>query len=259
MKALGSLDLNIKAAVIDDERLARLRLSRLLAGIGIDVIEEGKSGKDAIALANNPDVDLLLLDINMPEMSGIQAAESIAELGDSAPSIIFCTAYAEHAVDAFATQAVAYLLKPVSQEALVKAIGKATQLNRLQQLNFHSNEAVKAKVLTTEGGAKQTLEFDEILYFYSEEKLVFAKLLDGASVHVDKTLKQLETDYENYILRVHRATLVNRSMMRRLYRDSAGCTKLQLGNLHAATELDDDSVLVSRRHTAVVKKCFEEV
>ena len=117
--------MTIKAVAIDDEPLARARLVRLLTMQGVDVIAQGENGQQAIDLVfENDDVDILFIDINMPIKTGLQAVNDICSTHLDPPAIVFCTAYDEYALDAFKTNAVAYLLKPIQAEDIANAIDK---------------------------------------------------------------------------------------------------------------------------------------
>ena len=108
--------------LIDDEPLARSRLKRLLEDIGdCEILAEGGSGEDAIRLAEALRPDMVLLDIRMPGLDGLQAAHKIHQL-DPKPVVVFCTAYDEHALTAFDEDAVDYLVKPVRRNRLEKAL-----------------------------------------------------------------------------------------------------------------------------------------
>ena len=115
----------LKILIVDDEAPARRRLRELLAEVeNIQIIGEASNGREALASIDDIRPDLLLLDIRMPEMDGIEAAEHMQKLGQP-PAIVFTTAYDAHALEAFDKNAVDYLLKPIRLERLQKAIQKA--------------------------------------------------------------------------------------------------------------------------------------
>src|SRR5262249_8310088 len=118
----GDLDA-LRVLIADDERLARQRLRRLLSDIpGIEIAGEAERGEAVVEASREGEIDVLLLDIAMPGMSGVEA---IRLLPEPAPYVIFCTAHAEHAVSAFEVGAVDYLLKPVDAARLGVAIERA--------------------------------------------------------------------------------------------------------------------------------------
>ncbi|MFM7275804.1 MAG: LytR/AlgR family response regulator transcription factor, partial [Gammaproteobacteria bacterium] len=122
----------MKVLIVDDEPLARERLRRLLAGhVAPEACREAANGREAIALARAFEPDLVLLDIRMPGMDGIEAARHlVAE--EHPPAIVFCTAFEEYAIAAFESRAVAYLLKPVQREKLDAALAAAHATSRHQ-------------------------------------------------------------------------------------------------------------------------------
>jgi two-component system LytT family response regulator len=115
----------LRILIVDDEQLARRRLARLLEGLpGVEVAGECEDGQAALALLKAPDadVDLVLLDIRMPGLSGLELA---ALLGDDGPYVVFTTAYGDHAIEAFDLGAVDYLLKPIEAVRLHRALERA--------------------------------------------------------------------------------------------------------------------------------------
>ena len=116
----------LRVVIADDEPLARLRMRRLLGGIaGVTVVGECASGIEVMKLLPDCDCDLLFLDIQMPGADGFQALEHVVE---RPRAVVFTTAYAEHAVRAFEVQAVDYLLKPVSEERLQRAVERVQRM-----------------------------------------------------------------------------------------------------------------------------------
>ena len=118
--------MNVRALVVDDERLARNRLKRLLADLQVDVVAEGQDGNQAVELVNTGEIDIVFMDINMPNLNGLEAARLISETMSEPPAIVFCTAYDEYAVKAFDTSAVAYLLKPINTADLQRVLEQAS-------------------------------------------------------------------------------------------------------------------------------------
>jgi len=114
-----------KVMIVDDERLARLELKRLLTKFDhVDVVAEANSAKQALMLMNTMAIDLVFIDIQMPHMTGLELAQTFA----NNIKFVFCTAFNEHAVDAFALNAIDYLVKPVNPERLKQCLDKITKL-----------------------------------------------------------------------------------------------------------------------------------
>jgi len=120
-----------KVMIVDDERLARLELKRLLTKFDhIDVVAEANSAKQALMLMNTMAIDIVFIDIQMPHMTGLELAQTFA----NNIKFVFCTAFNEHAVDAFALNAIDYLVKPVNPERLKQCLDKITKLKHQLQL-----------------------------------------------------------------------------------------------------------------------------
>ena len=155
----------MKILVVDDEALARERLCHLLAEIGppYEVVGEAGNGKEALEKNAALAVDLVLMDIRMPGMDGLQAAARLAE-DETPPAVIFTTANEEHALQAFEGSAVDYLLKPVRIERLHKALERAHSLNRAQlQTLEQAQEPMPEYICAHFRGGIQRIPLDEII------------------------------------------------------------------------------------------------
>jgi two-component system response regulator AlgR len=236
------------AAVVDDEPLARIRLKRLLEMRDVQVVAEGENGVQAIEIIRQHRIDILFIDINMPVMNGLDAVREIDSLDENGPAVVFCTAYDEYAIDAFRTNAIAYLLKPFDVEELQAVLHKAKRVSRLQLGHLRDSQTFEKALTIHHHGVLKNIPISEIVYFYSNDKNVFAVFKDGLEVLVDKTLMQLETELEEDVIRIHRGYLVNRREISILFRHE-NQSKIELESL-------DRSLVVSRRHLAQVKQCF---
>lgn len=243
----------IRTLIVDDEPLARSRLKRLLSNVlDVDIVAMGENGQQAIDLARLHSLDLILMDINMPHKNGLQAAREIVEQSAQAPAIIFCTAYDEFALEAFDAHAASYLLKPVDQDQLDKAVQKAASLSQLQLRRLMENSAVQSSstIAIQHGGFIENHAVEQILYFRAEAKHVVASIIDDGEIVVHRTLKELESELDTYFVRVHRNTLINRQQIQKLMRNKKGQTTIQLNGV-------DEPIIVSRRHLSEVKRCFK--
>lgn len=245
-------DANSRSVLIaDDEPLARERIRRLVDGLpGYQVCGEASDGEEVLAQIARLAPDILLLDIRMPGMDGMEAAEHIARL-EAPPAIIFCTAYDHYAIQAFDVHAVAYLLKPVRREALADALNRAGRVNRVQL------QALKAKdVGTDEQLAVRThrgtelIDIRGILYCEADQKYVTIHHVRGETV-TDYTLKELENTYPQHLLRIHRHTLVGVRFIQALLRGRDGQNAIVLTDNYG-------QLPVSRRHTASVRQWLKE-
>lgn len=242
--------MTITALVVDDEPLARSRLTRLLSDLKVDVVAQGANGNQALELVNKYAVDMLFIDINMPIKNGLDAALEISKTLEHPPSIVFCTAYDEYAVEAFKSNASSYLLKPVSKADLVNVISSAAKVNQLQFNQLTSSENAR---LTVSVGINQTVEnvdVAKIIYFRVLNKNVYAFISQRGEVLVDYSLKELESRLGRIFIRCHRNALLNTAYLDKLMRNPAGKTYVQVVG-------PEKKFAVSRRHLAEVKKCFQ--
>ena len=235
---------------MDDEPLARSRLKRQLLALDIEVVAEGCNGQDAIDLVLNNEVELLFIDIQMPVKDGLQAVKEIEQKLSALPAIIYCTAHDEYALQAFSTNAVAYLLKPANSEDIEAAIKKAATVTKLQVDEFNTQSTPEAMLTIHYRGAVQKTPISEFSYFNSVDKSVFANLLTGEQILVDHTLKGLQQQFGDQLIRIHRSMLVNTSHVYRLTKDDSGSVYIELLS-------GGDGLKVSRRHVTEVKKCFD--
>lgn len=236
----------MKILVVDDEPLARERLLRLVARLRPDAdCLEASDGEAALQLARQHLPELILLDIRMPGLGGIEVAAALAEL-EAPPAIVFCTAYDEYALQAFQQQAVAYLLKPVREADLEKALLTAGKVNRLQlaELNSLGSGDIELISSQTHRGVA-TLPLKDIRCFVAEHKYVTAHT-PASQLVLQQSLRDLEEIYGDRFLRVHRNTLVATAHIQRLEKSDEGSWCVVLGGM-------DDKPIISRRHLSEVK------
>jgi len=130
--------------IVDDEPPARERLASLLAEIGdVLLVGEGGSGREALELTMDLSPDVVLLDVRMPDMDGLEAAQRIATMSEP-PAVIFTTAYDEYAINAFEAQAAGYLVKPIRKDKLAAALAACRRLTRPQLSNAESASPASA-------------------------------------------------------------------------------------------------------------------
>ncbi len=237
--------------IADDEPLARERIRRLVEAIpGYRVCGEAADGDSTLRQVAELEPDILLLDIRMPGMDGMEAASRLSQLPNP-PALIFCTAYDHYAIQAFDVQAIAYLLKPVRREALADALTRAGRVNRvqLQTLNGQAGHQAEQLAVRTHRGTV-LIDLSEILYCEADQKYVTIHHTRGDTV-CDYTLKELETSYPEFLLRTHRHTLVGLRFIEGLRRTPDG---------HNLIHLKDNrgELPVSRRHASSVRQWLQE-
>lgn len=245
--------------IVDDEPLARERLARLLAQIpGCRVLEPAAcNGEEALLLIDSLKPDVVLLDIRMPGMDGLQVAAKLCER-DAPPAVIFCTAHDEFALEAFQVSAVGYLVKPVRPEALAEALKKAERPNRVQLA------ALTRPVQDVQGGGPRShisartrkgielIPLEQVIFFIADHKYVTLRHPQG-EVLLDEPLKALEDEFGDRFVRIHRNALVARERIERLQRTALGHFQLYLRGLNG------EPLTVSRRHVAGVRKLMNKL
>ena len=195
--------------IVDDEPPARSRLRQLITDIGEwQIAGEAAHGRQALDLCQRLDPDVVLLDIRMPEMDGIEVAQHLTTL-EHGPAVIFTTAYSDYAIQAFDAQAIGYLVKPVRRERLERALEQAARLSRqeMDALAAASGAVRRTRICIRTVKGLRLVPVSEILYFQADHKYVTLVLADGEEV-TDETLKGLETEFPEDFIRIHRNTLV---------------------------------------------------
>jgi len=236
----------VKFLVVDDETLARQRLLRLLGKLQPDgVCQEAASGEQALELLKRLQPDVVLLDIRMPGMDGIAVAEKLEEL-EQPPAVVFCTAYDEYALEALQHEAVAYLLKPVREADLEKALASAGRVNRVQLAAMREDEG-RTQVSSQGHRGVESLPVDDIRCFIAGQKYVTAHAPERELLLPD-TLKDLEQEFGQQFIRVHRNALVSLQHVVRLTREEGGWVVELSGT--------DQRPAVSRRHLSEVKEAL---
>lgn len=240
--------------IVDDEALARQRLVRMLENMeGYRVVAEADSAEAAIAAIAEQDPDVVLLDVRMPGEDGLVAARQIAALDDP-PAVVFCTAFDEYALDAFGTQAVGYLLKPVRAEQLLEVLEKARKPNKLQRAAAQDSaleEPSRNHISARTRRGLELIPLDEVRYFVADQKYVTVHHLKGEHL-LDETLKDLEQEFGARLLRIHRNTLVSAPHIQALERSPQGQYQVRLADT-------DHRPQVSRRHASALKEVLSRL
>ena len=204
--------------IVDDEPPARARLRQLLADVGgWQVAGEAAHGRQALDLCHSLDPDVVLLDIRMPGMDGIEVARHLLSLAHP-PAVIFTTAYSDYAIQAFEAQAIGYLVKPVRRERLERALQQAARLSRGGMAAVAAAtgpEGRRSHICVRKAKGLRLVPVGEILGFQADQKYVTLLLADGEEVS-DETLKELETEFAEEFIRIHRNTLVARKFLQRI-------------------------------------------
>jgi two-component system response regulator AlgR len=241
--------MNLRVLVVDDEALARSRMRTLLGDCKQPAASvEGEAGNatQAVELLRRQDFDLALLDIRMPGADGLALAQVLRTLPHP-PALIFVTAHAEHAVQAFELEAVDYLTKPVRLERLQQALHK---VERLMQTGKDAKPDAPEEVLIIQGRSRtERVPLSEVLYLKAELKYVTVRTADKSYI-LDASLSELEKKYATQFLRIHRNALVARRAIRALEKhydpEEGEGWAVRLNGL-------DELLVVSRRQLTAVR------
>lgn len=241
--------------IVDDEALARSRLRELLADIAGEVPNqvcgEAGNGVEALACLAQSSPDVVLVDIRMPVMDGIELARHLSQLPEP-PAVIFATAYDSFAVQAFELNAVDYLLKPVRAQRLAQALLKidtrmrrplpAAMLNELQpggRTHFSCHER----------GRLLLVPVNDVVYLRADLKYVAARTREREYL-LDESLSQLERELESRFIRLHRSVLVAREEIIGFERSVAEASD---AHYWALLRDVDEKLPVSRRQWPLVR------
>ncbi len=235
----------LRALIVDDEPPARERLRRLLHEIDdVTVAGEAANGREALALCAALEPDVVLLDIRMPGMDGIEAARHLNAL-EEPPAVIFTTAHDEHALEAFETQAVGYLLKPVRLEKLARAIRHAARVAgpQLQRLAEQSQLGRRrSQICARLGEQLRLIPLEDVHYFSAGQKYVTVRHRGGTDL-IDESLRALAEEFAPDFVRIHRNSLVAVRHVSAVERDAEGHYLVRFKEC-------DETLPVSRRHAA---------
>ena len=215
---------NMRAYVVDDERLAVERLKRLLTATGrVEIVGAESDPEAALAFLQMHAVDVLFLDIQMPGLTGFELLERL----NRDVTVVFTTAYDRYAIDAFGVNSLDYLLKPIEPERLERALDKVARfagqappdvrtLARELAAQLAPNRRLE-RIASRVGERTAVLEVSRVSHFTSKDKLTFA-VVNGHEHVIDHTLTDLETALDaRRFARIHRATIVNISFVQEMF------------------------------------------
>ncbi len=238
----------MKCLVVDDESLARERLSRLLDTLeGCEVCGEAGDGQQALGQVQALAPELVLMDIRMPGMDGIEAARHLLKL-DNPPAVVFTTAYGDHALEAFEAQAIDYLLKPIHPERLQQAVDKARRLSfaQLEGVGESSGRA-RTHLCARNRGNLELIPVEEIVYLQADQKYVTVRSA-VQKILVEDALKALEQEFGDRFIRIHRNALAATRFIRALEKDSEGHCRVVLDGIEERLEVSRRLLPEVRRH-----------
>ena len=243
----------MKVLIVDDEKPARDRLRQLLDDFDeYEVVGEAGNGEEAVRLGAETKPDIVLLDIRMPGLDGIEAAHYLNQF-DSPPAIVFATAYDEYAIDAFDARAIGYVLKPVRRERLAKALEQAARLAAGTLAEVAGDPRIPSRrkhVCSRSHGEIKLIPVDEVNYFQADQKYVRVHHAGGRDL-IDDSLKSLEREFADDFVRIHRGAVVAVNKIERLAKSEDGKHHVVL---RGGSQEQQNQLIISRRHLAEVRR-----
>ncbi|NPD31089.1 response regulator transcription factor [Eggerthellaceae bacterium zg-1084] len=232
----------LKAIIVDDEAPARSELRFLLGELGkTEVVAEAASVREAIEKLKEYPCDVMFLDVNMPEATGLKLADGLRHL-KYPPAVVFVTAYSEHALDAFKVNAVDYLVKPVETDRLAQAIARVRE-----NVALHLQAQRSERIPVEKGGKKVFISIDSIRFVMARDDYAYLQT-DDDRYFSTVSLAQIEKRLDGHgFFRVHRGYLVNLSLVEEVEPVPGGTLCLTLKDV-------EDKIPVSRRRVALLKK-----
>ncbi len=237
-----------RVLIVDDEAPARERLRSLLIELDqADVIGEAATGEQALQRAADLVPDVVLLDVRMPGIDGIEAARHM-NLLEQPPAVIFTTAFDEYAMKAFDAQAVGYLLKPIRKEKLAAALAHAQRLTRPQLQTLGNKTEARTHIAAKHRDGLRLIPLDEVQFFFAEQKYTTVRHLKGEDL-IEDSLRALEDELGSRFVRVHRNALVSVRYLEGIERNGDGQYFVRLRGCEAPLQ-------VSRRMASELRERF---
>ena len=242
----------MKILIVDDEQLARERLISLLQEFDVkdSQIRQAKNGAEAVQQFIQQPVGIVLMDIRMPVMDGLEAAQNLMKMNEP-PAVIFTTAYDEHALAAFERNAIDYLLKPVRKERLQAALKKAVIWSQAQQqaVTEANDNGARTHLCAHYRGGIQLIPVEKVIYFQADNKYITTRHSEG-EILLEESLKHLETEFSERFIRIHRNALVAAREVVGIEKHADGHSFIRL----KSTSDEADQLEISRRHLPAIRK-----
>jgi len=245
----------LRVFIVDDEPPARTRLRDVLTDcndqLSLQVVGEAANGREALDKLVDASVDVVLLDIRMPQMDGIELAQHLHKL-HKPPVVIFTTAYDEYAIKAFELHAVDYLLKPIRKERLLESLMRARDSGPLQNEVLHDLSPEPRKNLSShERGKIHLIPIEQVLYLRAELKYITVRTADREYL-IEESLSALEKEFTSRFIRIHRNCLVSKDAIEGFVR--GGEDSAESGGWMAKLKGLEELLAISRRQQHIVKE-----
>lgn len=241
----------MRVVIADDEPLARTRLRGLLKDMeGIEIVAEAGDGAQTLHACAEHSPDLVLLDIAMPGIDGLEVARHLAAF-EPRPAIVFCTAYDIHALSAFEAEAIDYLVKPVRSERLAAALERVRTFAAGRERTGDQSSGPRSHLCARLRGSLRLIPIEDVQYLYADEKYVVVHHARGEDL-IEESLTSLEDEFGERFLRIHRNCLVARNLVTELRRSPDGQITLLLESVTEPLE-------VSRRCASAVREVLKHL
>lgn len=243
-----------RTLIIDDERPAREYIKELLQFYSgyIQIIGEASDGIEAINLIERLKPDLIFLDIQMPKKNGFEVLQSLNYI----PLIVFCTAFDDYALEAFKTNSIDYLVKPINPQRLQTTISKLQNLNELNGQNKIKNliESIVTKQKSSYptsipvklGDRIVFVKIDDVSFFKAKDKYIEIHTVSNKIYLFDQSLNSLELKLPHYFLRVQRSYIVNTNKILEIRKYTLGKYLLLLDNV------SNTKIITGKSYSAVI-------
>lgn len=240
----------ISILIVDDDKNACERLSRMVGDApGCCVAGHAGNGFDAVRKVDELDVDIVLMDIHMPGMDGLEAAYHIGH-AERPPRIVFTTAYVQHAFAAFGLNAAGYLLKPVLRERLNDKLELLRGMRTFDVREPPPGKKTRSHVYCRVGKALELIAIKNIILFRADHKYTVVYHTAGRNL-IEDPLKYLEQEFADRVIRIHRNTLVNKAFIKSFEKDAGGRVRVSLKDFQ-------QKLYVSRRHVAKIRDFMKQ-
>jgi two-component system, LytTR family, response regulator len=245
--------------IIDDEKLARDRLKRLIEDFKdvFRIVGEGSDGDQAMHLIETMKPDIVFLDVQMP---GKNVFEMLAELQHK-PFVVFCTAFDHYALEAFNSHSVDYLIKPVDTERLKRTVEKLNKITAksydesmsivLDAVKKMESKQVPTSVPHRVGDKTILVKLEQVVYFEAEEKYVNFYNSEGKKFIYDQSLKTLEERLPENFIRVSRSIILNRHFINEVHKYFRG------RSVFVMHDLNKTKIMSGRTYNEAVKQAFD--
>ncbi|MCP5159973.1 MAG: response regulator transcription factor [Gammaproteobacteria bacterium] len=244
----------MRVLIIDDEPPARARLRELLNRLpDHEFCGEAGTGAEALRLVQRLNPDIVLLDIQMPGLDGLETARQLTDM-EQPPAVVFTTAHGDYALEAFDAQAIAYLLKPIRLERLEQVLTSASRVNRAQLSRLAADQPVdgsRTHVRARIGQRQELIPLADVFYFQADQKYVTVRYRSG-EVLIEESLKTLEQELGARVVRVHRNALAVAVHI-------AGLEKIADRGVALVFHDIPDRLEVSRRHLPALRHFLKQI